>query len=66
MLTILFVLYRIYFGESNTHSDDNDHNLKSCNPKLLEYEQRKQRMIVFVCDVFLDDPKVNIHITYIV
>uniref|UniRef100_A0A2S2Q6N7 DNA polymerase epsilon subunit n=1 Tax=Sipha flava TaxID=143950 RepID=A0A2S2Q6N7_9HEMI len=49
---------KIYFGESNIYSDDNDHNLHSCNPKLLEYEQHKQRMIVFVCDVFLDDPKV--------
>ncbi|CAI6362828.1 unnamed protein product [Macrosiphum euphorbiae] len=49
---------KIYFGESNNFSDSNDLNLKSCNPKLLEYEKSKNRMIVFVSDVFLDDPKV--------
>ncbi|KAL5233415.1 hypothetical protein ACI65C_000825 [Semiaphis heraclei] len=49
---------KIYFGESNNFSDNNDLNLKSCNPKLLEYEKRKSRMIIFVADVLLDDPKV--------
>lgn len=51
--------FRIYFGESNNFSENNDLNLKSCNPKLLEYEKSKNRMIVFVSDVFLDDPKVS-------
>ncbi|CAH1738723.1 unnamed protein product [Aphis gossypii] len=49
---------KIYFGESNNFSDNNDLNLKSCNPKLLEYEKSKNRMIIFISDVFLDDPKV--------
>jgi len=38
--------------------DDEDCSLKSCNPKLLEYEQSKKRMIILLCDVFLDEPKV--------
>lgn len=50
-------MFRIYFGESASVNDE-DHSLKSNNPRLLEYEQKKNRMIIFVCDVFLDDPKV--------
>lgn len=46
--------FRIYFGELN----DEDHNMKTYNPRLLEYEQSKKRMIIFICDIFLDDPKV--------
>lgn len=49
--------YRIYFGESNPISDDGDN--KSFNPRLMEYEKNKKRLIVFICDVFLDDPKVS-------
>ncbi|VVC32479.1 DNA polymerase epsilon, subunit B,DNA polymerase epsilon subunit B, N-terminal,DNA polymerase [Cinara cedri] len=48
---------KIYFGEATTFCDD-DHSLKLYNPKLLEYEKTKKRMIIFICDVFLDDPKV--------
>lgn len=59
ILIFFLVFFRIYFGESNNFSDNNDLNLKSCNPKLLEYEKSKNRMIVFVSDVFLDDPKVS-------
>jgi len=69
ILIVYVFVFRIYFGESNNFSDNNDLNLKSCNPKLLEYEKRKNRMIIFVSDVFLDDPKVsetfhNVHYNY--
>lgn len=53
------IFYRIYFGESSHFKDDDDFNLKSSNPRLLEYEQAKNRLIVIVCDVYLDDPKVS-------
>lgn len=55
----IYILNRIYFGESSDFKDDDNTVLKSCNPKLLEYEKSKQRMIIFICDVFLDDPKVS-------
>lgn len=53
-----YFYFRIYFGESNAFGNDEAHNLRTCNPRLLEYEQNKKRMIIFICDIFLDDPKV--------
>lgn len=51
-----FYSYRIYFDNLNVCDDT---NLKISNPKLKEYEERKNLMIIFVCDIFLDDPKVS-------
>lgn len=49
--------FRIYFGDLSLNNDDR--NIKTSNPRLLEYEKRKNLMIVFVCDIFLDDSKVG-------
>lgn len=50
--------FRIYFGESIISGNDEDYYARSNNPRLLEFEKNNKLMIVFVCDVFLDDPKV--------